>query len=365
VASTRLSLIVFSGLLALGILAATRAAWQPGPRHNHATTTRPPLKGTTMQTAQLQTTRLGRTGLEITRVGFGAWAVGGGWEFGWGAQEDEQSVAAIHRALELGVNWIDTAAAYGFGHSEEIVGRALEGLSERPYVFTKASLLEGPGRRVVHNLKRESIIREAHASLERLGIDAIDLYQIHWPIPDEDIEEGWSALVELKEQGLVRHIGVSNFDVAQLRRIQRIAPVETLQPPYSLVSREVEAEILPYCEQEGIGVIVYSPMGSSLLTGKMTRERIERLPEDDWRKHHPRFQEPQLSRHLALVQRLKAVAARYDTTPGAVAVAWTLRHPAVDGAIVGFRRRDQVDPMLAAAGLELSDDDVDEIEGRK
>ena len=186
-----------------------------------------------------------------------------------------------------------------------------------------------------------------------------------WPIPDEDIDEGWSALVELKEQGLVRHIGVSNFDVAQLRRIQRIAPVETLQPPYSLVSREVEAEILPYCEQEGIGVIVYSPMGSGLLTGKMTRERIERLPEDDWRKHHPRFQEPQLSQHLALVERLKAVAARYDTTPGAVAVAWTLRHPAVDGAIVGFRRPDQVDPILAAAGLELSDDDVDEIEGRK
>jgi len=194
-----------------------------------------------MQTAQLQTTQLGHTGLEITRVGFGAWAIGGGgWEFGWGAQEDEQSVAAIRRALELGVNWIDTAAAYGFGHSEEIVGRALDGLSERPYVFTKASLLEGSGRRVVHNLKRESIIREAHASLERLRIDAIDLYQIHWPIPDEDIEEGWAALAELKEQGLVRHIGVSNFDVAQLRRIQEIAPVETLQPQFSLIERDVE-----------------------------------------------------------------------------------------------------------------------------
>jgi aryl-alcohol dehydrogenase-like predicted oxidoreductase len=249
-----------------------------------------------MPKTQLKTAQLGNTELEITRIGFGAWALGGGgWEFGWGPQEDEESIATIHHALELGINWIDTAAAYGFGHSEEIVGRALEGMRKPPYVFTKCSLLEGPGRRVVHKLERESLLREAEASLERLGVDAIDLYQIHWPIPDEDIEEGWSALVELKEQGLVRHIGVSNFDVAQLRRIQRIAPVETLQPPYSLVSREVEAEILPYCEQEGIGVIVYSPMGSGLLTGKMTRERIERLPEDDWRKHHPRFQEPQLS----------------------------------------------------------------------
>jgi aryl-alcohol dehydrogenase-like predicted oxidoreductase len=319
-----------------------------------------------MPKTQLKTAQLGNTEFEITRIGFGAWALGGGgWEFGWGPQEDEESIATIHHALEVGINWIDTAAAYGFGHSEEIVGRALEGMREPPYVFTKCSLLEGPGHRVVHNLKRESILREAEASLERLGVDAIDLYQIHWPIPDEDIEEGWSALVELKEQGLVRHIGVSNFDVAQLRRIQRIAPVETLQPPYSLVSREVEAAILPYCEQEGIGVIVYSPMGSGLLTGKMTRERIERLPADDWRKHHPRFQEPQLSRELALVERLKAVAARYDTTPGAVAVAWTLRHPAVDGAIVGFRRPDQVDPILAAAVLELGDDDVDELEGQK
>ena len=217
---------------------------------------------------------------------------------------------------------------------------------------------------MVHDLKRDSIHREAEASLERLGVEAIDLYQIHWPIPEEDIEEGWSALVELKEQGLVRHIGVSNFNVEQIRRIQQIAPVETLQPPYSLIARDVEREILPFCEREGIGVIVYSPMGSGLLTGKMTRERIENLPEDDWRKHDQRFQEPQLSRHLALVERLKAVADRHETTPGAVAVAWTLRHPAVDGAIVGFRRPDQVDEILAAAGLELSDDDVEEIEGR-
>jgi len=317
-----------------------------------------------MQTAQLQTTQLGHTGLEITRVGFGAWAIGGGgWEFGWGAQEDEQSVAAIRRALELGVNWIDTAAAYGFGHSEEIVGRALDGLSERPYVFTKASLLEGSGRRVVHNLKRESIIREAHASLERLRIDAIDLYQIHWPIPDEDIEEGWAALAELKEQGLVRHIGVSNFDVAQLRRIQEIAPVETLQPQFSLIERDVEREILPFAERNGMGVIVYSPMGSGLLTGRMTRERIASMPDDDWRKQDPRFREPELSRNLELVDCLATVAESHDTVPGAVSIAWTLRNPAVDGAIVGFRSPEQVEPLIDAANLELADDDISTIEG--
>src|SRR5436305_6756289 len=213
-----------------------------------------------MERTRLKTAALGDTGLEVTRVGFGAWAIGGGgWEFGWGPQDDEQSIAAIHRALEHGINWIDTAAAYGFGRSERIVGRALEGLAERPYVFTKCSLLEGPDRRVVHSLKRDSILREAGDSLERLGVDAIDLYQIHWPNPDVDIEEGWSALAELKEQGLVRHIGVSNFDVEQLRRIQQIAPVETLHPPYSLVAREVEDEILPFAERERIGVIVYSP----------------------------------------------------------------------------------------------------------
>ena len=315
-----------------------------------------------MQHTKLRTTQLGATGLEITRVGLGAWAIGGGgWEFGWGPQEDEQSIATIHHALEQGINWIDTATAYGFGHSERVVGRALEGLAQRPYVFTKASLLEGPDRRVVHSLRRDSILREAQASLDRLGIDAIDLYQIHWPIPATDIEEGWAALAELKEQGLVRHIGVSNFDAEQLRRIASIAPVETLQPQYSLVEREAEKELLPTAERDGIGVIVYSPMGSGILTGRMTRERIHQLPEDDWRRHDARFQEPRLSRTLALVDRLRAIADRHGTTPGAVAVAWTLRNPAVDGAIVGFRRPDQVDPILAAVGLELSDDDANQL----
>jgi aryl-alcohol dehydrogenase-like predicted oxidoreductase len=316
-----------------------------------------------MHQTALQRTQLGRTGLEITRVGFGAWAIGGGgWEFGWGPQDDEQSIASIHHALELGINWIDTAAAYGFGHSEQIVGRALEGLAERPYVFTKCSLLEGPDRTVAHSLERDSVLREAEHSLQRLGVEAIDLYQIHWPIPAADIEEGWAALAELKQQGLVRHIGVSNFDVRQLQLIEQIAPVETLQPQYSLIEREIEQELLPFAEREGIGVIVYSPMGSGLLTGKMTRTRIEQMADDDWRKDDVRFQEPQLSRNLALVERLQAVAARHDTTPGAVAAAWTLRNPAVDAAIVGFRRPDQVDPILPAASLELTEADVAEIE---
>jgi aryl-alcohol dehydrogenase-like predicted oxidoreductase len=318
-----------------------------------------------MQQTQLKTAQLGETGLEITRVGFGAWAIGGGgWEFGWGPQEDEESIQTIHRALELGVNWIDTAAAYGFGHSETVVGKALAGLTERPYVFTKASLVQGAGGTVVHNLTRDSILAEAEGSLKRLGVDAIDLYQIHWPNPQADIEQGWSALAELKEQGLVRHIGVSNFNVGQLQRIQQIAPVETLQPPYSLIARGVEDKILPFAEHEAIGVIAYSPMGSGLLTGAMTRERIQGLPDDDWRKHSESFQEPQLSGHLGLVERLKRVAARMGTTAGAVAVAWALRNPAVDGAIIGLRRPEQVASILHAAGLELSDADVAKIENR-
>jgi aryl-alcohol dehydrogenase-like predicted oxidoreductase len=316
-----------------------------------------------MQKTQLRTTRLGDTGLEITRVGFGAWAIGGdGYQFGWGTQDDDDSIAAIHHALERGINWIDTAAVYGLGRSERVIGRALEGIHDVPYVFTKASLIDQGAGKVGHSLKRDSIRREVEASLHRLGAEAIDLYQIHWPIPDEDIDEGWSAFAELKEQGLVRHIGVSNFDVEHLRRIQQIAPIETLQPPYSLVDRDAEDEILPYAERQGIGVIVYSPMASGLLTGRMSRERIERLPEDDWRKHDARFREPQLSRRLALIDRLRVVAARYDTTPGAVAVAWTLRNPAVNGAIVGFRRPDQIDPILAAAGLQLTAADVAQIE---
>jgi len=312
----------------------------------------------------LKTKELGSTGMEITRVGFGAWAVGGGgFEWSWGAQEDEDSIAAIHHALELGVNWIDTAAQYGFGHSEEVVGRAIAALDERPLIFTKGGQPEGPGGATLHDLTRDSLRRELEASLARLGLEAVDLYQIHWPIPDEQIEEGWAALVEFRDEGLTRHIGVSNFSVEQLRRVQQIAPVETLQPPYSLVAREVEGEILPFVEREGIGVIVYSPMGSGLLSGAMTRERIDTLPDDDWRKRSPEFRDPRLAENLARVERLRIVAERHGVTPGAVAVAWALRHPAVDGAIVGYRRPDQVDPIVVAANLELSDEDIAEIEG--
>ena len=305
------------------------------------------------------TVALGNTGVDISRVGFGAWAVGGaGWDWGWGSQDDDDSVAAIRRALDLGVNWIDTAAQYGFGHSEEVVGRALEGLERRPCVFTKAGQPEGPGRTTLQTLKRDSLLRELEGSLARLRVDAIDLWQIHWPIPDEDIEEGWAAFAEAKEQGLVRHIGVSNFSLEQLRRAQAIAPVETLQPSYSLIARDVERELLPYAESEGIGVIVYSPMASGLLTGTMNAERVDRLPKDDWRKRDPRFRDPM---NYAIAERVSAVARRRGVAPGAIAVAWVLRNPAVDGAIVGFRRPDQVDPILEALRLELSDDDVAEL----
>jgi aryl-alcohol dehydrogenase-like predicted oxidoreductase len=309
------------------------------------------------------TVALGATGMEISRVGCGAWAIGGaGWWHAWGDQDDEQSIAAIRRAVELGVNWVDTAPIYGLGHSEEVVGRALQGLGDRPYVFTKASLYEKDGA-VAHSLERDSIRREVEASLMRLQLDVIDVYQVHWPDPDEDVEEGWTTFAELKAEGLVRHIGVSNFDVAQLRRAQAIAPVETLQPPYSLLERGIEDEILPFCEQEGIGVVCYSPMASGLLSGAMTRERIAALPDNDWRKHDARFNEPELSRNLAIVARLQTVADRHDTTPGAIAVAWTLHHPAVHGSIVGFRRPDQVEPLLTAGTIELIDDDLATIAG--
>jgi aryl-alcohol dehydrogenase-like predicted oxidoreductase len=312
----------------------------------------------------MRTRRLGRSDLEVTVAGFGAWAAGGGgWQFGWGTQDDADSIAAIHRALELGVNWVDTAAAYGFGHSEEVVGLALRGLAERPYVFTKCALLEGPGRQVLHNLSRDSLRSECEASLRRLGVEAIDLYQIHWPIADEDVEEGWAALAELKAEGKVRHIGVSNFDVGQLQRAEAIAPVESLQPPYSLLERGIEDELLPWCAEHDTGVIVYSPMGSGLLTGAMTRERVDALPEDDWRRTSPAFREPALSRNLELADRLREIAERHGVFPGAVAVAWTLRRPEVTGAIVGFRRPDQVDGVLpAAAELELSDDELAQLD---
>jgi aryl-alcohol dehydrogenase-like predicted oxidoreductase len=312
----------------------------------------------------MQRRELGVTGFEISVVGLGAWAIGGGgWEWGWGPQDDADSIAAIHRAVELGVNWIDTAPIYGFGRSEEVVGRALGQISEKPYVFTKCGL-EGRDGVGVNELKAETIERQCEDSLRRLGVEAIDLYQIHWPDPEEDIDEGWAACVALLSAGKVRHIGVSNFNVEQLRRANDLATVETLQPPYSLINRGIEKEILPYCAREKIGVIVYSPMASGLLTGKFNAERVAALPEDDFRSHAPHFQEPALSGNLAAAERLRELGERHGVSAGATAVAWTLRDPVVTGAIVGFRRAGQVEGILPAAGeLVLSAEEIAFVEG--
>jgi aryl-alcohol dehydrogenase-like predicted oxidoreductase len=314
----------------------------------------------------MQTRRLGNSDLNITPVGYGAWAIGGGgWQFGWGVQDDNDSMAAIHRALELGVNWIDTAAVYGLGHSEEVVARALKTWSgPKPYIFTKCGMRWDAQGNIQKILHADSISREVEDSLRRLAVDTIDLYQIHWP-PDPDspeLEEGWSILAALQRQGKVRWIGVSNFDVKQMRRAQSIAPITSLQPPYSLINRGVEEDILPYCLRENIGVIVYSPMASGLLTGAMTRERAARLPKNDWRSSDPEFKEPKLSRNLALVERLREIAKRHGRSPGEVAIAWTLRNPAVTGAIVGARNARQADGVVRAGELLLTDKEVNEIE---
>ncbi len=311
----------------------------------------------------MQTRPFGNTDMQITPIGFGAWAIGGGnWGGGWGSQDDEESIAAINRALDLGINWIDTAAVYGLGRSEEVVARALQGRSEKPYIFTKCSLVWDENCQVSNSLKADSIRKECEDSLRRLQTDVIDLYQIHWPNPDPDIEEGWSTLVELQKEGKVRWIGVSNFNVEQLKRAEAIAPVSSLQPPYHLLKPEVEEEILPYCLERGIGVINYSPMASGLLTGKMTRERIENLPEDDWRKHNENFTEPDLSRNLELAALLQEIGERHNKPAGVVAIAWTLRNPAVTGAIVGARRPDQVDGIVDAAEFRLTEEEIATIE---
>jgi aryl-alcohol dehydrogenase-like predicted oxidoreductase len=314
----------------------------------------------------MHTRKLGDSDLHITRVGYGAWAIGGsGWQFAWGSQDDNESIGAIHRALELGVNWIDTAAVYGLGHSEEVVGRALkQWRGPRPYIFTKCALREDANGEVRKVLTSDSIRGEVEDSLRRLSANAIDLYQIHWP-PDPDspeLKEGWSTLADLKREGKVRWIGVSNFNVGQLQRAQAIAPVTSLQPRYSLVHRDIENEILPYCLREDIGVIVYSPMASDLLTGAMTRERATRLPEDDWRKGHPDFTEPNLSHNLALIERMRGVAMRHKRSVGEVAIAWTLRHPAVTGAIAGARNARQAEGVMPAGELHLTEDEVNMIE---
>jgi len=314
---------------------------------------------------------LGKSDLHITPIGIGSWAIGGGkWEFAWGAQDDRQSIAAIHAGLDRGINWIDTATAYGLGHSETMVGRAVHERRERPYIFTKCSLVWDDAGNISHNLQAASIRREAEASLSRLGVDAIDLYQIHWPAwrggPESaspgSIEEAMGELAKLQAEGKIRNIGVSNFDVRQMQRAIKVAPIASLQPPYSLLARDVEESVLPFALKHHIGVIVYSPMASGVLTGAMTRERIAAFPEDDWRKRSPNFQEPALSRNLALVETLRAIGRRYNATPGAVAIAWTLHNLEVTGAIVGIRTPQQVEGTVIAADIHLSTSDVMEIE---
>ncbi|MCC7450759.1 MAG: aldo/keto reductase [Anaerolineae bacterium] len=310
----------------------------------------------------MQTRQLGNTDMHITPVGFGAWAIGGGWEFGWGPQDDQDSIEAIHRALDLGMNWIDTAAVYGLGRSEKVVARALKGVAKRPYVFTKCSLVWDDKGAVFNNLDPQSIRREVEDSLRRLEVDVIDLYQIHWPNPEPDIEQGWQTLADLKAEGKLRWIGVSNFDVTQMRRILPIAPISSLQPPYSLLDRRVEKEILPFCEQNNIGVIAYSPMASGLLTGAMTRERVAQFPADDHRSKARLFQEPHLTHGLELAEKLREIGKRHGRTVGEVAIAWTLRLPAVTGAIVGARNGKQVDGVIGAMDFRLSDAELAEIE---
>lgn len=307
--------------------------------------------------------RLGNSDLEITRVGVGAWAMGGGgWAFAWGAQDDRESNAAIHAALDRGVNWIDTAAVYGLGHSEEVVAQALEGRADRPYVFTKCERTWNEKREISPSLKADSIRRECEASLRRLKVERIDLYQIHWPQPDEDVEEGWTAMAKLQQEGKVRWIGVSNFNEEQLECCRKIAPITSLQPPYSAISPEIENGILPYCERHGIGVIVYSPMKSGLLTGKMTKERIANFPQDDFRKRAPAFQEPQLSRNLELADLMRRIGKAHGVAAGVVAIAWTLRHPAVTAAIVGMRSAGQAEEVLAALDFRLDPQEIAEID---
>jgi aryl-alcohol dehydrogenase-like predicted oxidoreductase len=303
---------------------------------------------------------LGNSDLALTRIGFGAWAIGGGnWQFGWGAQEDSDSIAAIHASLDAGVNWIDTAAVYGLGHSEEVVAKALASTSHKPYVFTKCSMTWGEDRVIVQTMKK--IREECEASLRRLKLDVIDLYQIHWPKPDEEVEEGWHTMAELQREGKVRYIGVSNFSIAQMERALKIAPITSLQPPYSMLNRTNEPEILPFCQQHNIGVINYSPMSSGLLTGAMTKDRVAAMPDDDFRKKAKNFQEPSLTRNLALAELLRSIGQRHNVETGVVAIAWTLRNPAITAAIVGGRNAKQVQGVLPAATFTLSDAEFAEI----
>lgn len=316
----------------------------------------------------LTTRRLGRTDMEITTIGFGAWAIGGGdWAFGWGPQDDEHSIATIRHAIARGINWIDTAAVYGLGHSEEVVRRALEGIpaGERPYIYTKCGLVWDESDRRAEpeqTLRPESIRRECEASLRRLGIERIDLYQFHWP--DETgtaVEDSWAEMVRLMEEGKVRAAGVSNFDVALLEACEAVRHVDSLQPPFSLIRRKAGAAEIPWCAEHETGVIVYSPMQSGLLTDRFSDERVKSLPENDWRRRSSDFNPPRLARNLALRDALRPVAQRHGKSVAEIAIAWTLAWTGVTAAIVGGRTPEQVDGWIDAGSVELSKDDLRDI----
>ena len=312
----------------------------------------------------MKTNQLGCSDMKISPLGIGTWAIGGPeGNYNWGPQDDKDSIEAIHKALDLGMNWIDTAAAYGKGHSEEVVGKAIKGLSPKPYVFTKNSLVFWDKDRVVTNcLKADSIRRECEDSLRRLAVEALDLWQIHWPNPDPDIEEGWGEMAKLKKEGKLRWIAVSNFSVSQMKRAQAIAPIASLQPPYSAIRRDVESEILPFCARENIGVIPYSPMQAGLLSGKMSKERVKNLAPGDWRRNNDNFKEPKLSKNLALQEVFQKIAARHGHPAGVAAIAWVLRRSEVTGAIVGLRNSRQAEELAPALEFRLSPDELKEIE---
>jgi len=304
--------------------------------------------------------QLGNSDLRLSPIGFGAWAIGGGdWAFSWGPQDDNDSISAIHKAIDLGINWIDTAAVYGLGHSEEVVGKAIKSASRKPYVFTKCAMVWDEKREITNSLKQ--IRREVEDSLRRLQVDAIDLYQIHWPKPDEDLEEGWTVMADLQREGKVRWIGVSNFSVSQMERAAKIAPITSNQPPYSMINRTVEAEILPYCLKNNIGVINYAPMHSGLLTGAMSKERVAAFPADDFRRNAKNYQEPLLSRNLAVADFLKLIGNRHNVSAGVIAIAWTLHNPAITAAIVGGRNAKQVEGVIPAIDFRLTEAEVSEI----
>ena len=307
-------------------------------------------------------TKLGNSDMQLSPIGFGSWAVGGGdWQFSWGPQDDNDSIAAIHKALDLGINWIDTAAVYGLGHSEEVVARALKTTSHKPYIFTKCGLVWGEKREASNDLKQ--IRREAEDSLRRFGVDTIDLYQVHWPKPDEEIEEAWGVMADLQKQGKVRWIGVSNFSVEQMERVKEIAPITSNQPPYSMLNRAVEPAILPFCQKNNIGVINYAPMHSGLLTGAMTKQRVANFTGDDFRRNAKNYQEPLLSRNLAVADFLGTIGKKHNVSAGVVAIAWTLHHPAITAAIVGGRNAKQVDGVIPAATFRLTEEEFSEIQG--